>query len=197
MENAKFSLTKFGIEISGSEEFVERQVEKFKATIDSFFEILKNPSIVESTKEIGSTSVRKELLPFHPPKSNSLSAASDELDFIEVRPNDFVDYSNVFVIDNGQVQIIADINDPTLAQRMVNVILIYMYAKLTQGIDMVTTTELREACEFYGALDSSNFAKRLVMNKKYFLLSGDNRTKTVKLIRPGIKEAERIIKEIN
>jgi hypothetical protein len=100
-------------------------------------------------------------------------------------------------MEGDKFQMISDVPGDSIRSQMIAVILIFMYAKLKTGIDTISSNELRDVCANYGALDTKNFAVVLDNNKKYFLLLGSGKSKTAKLVRPGIKEAERLIQEIS
>src|SRR5258708_21254271 len=70
-------------------------------------------------------------------------------------------FENVFVITNTDISIIADIPGNSTAQKMVNLILIYLWAKLQINVEEVSFKELRDMCEKYGAVDKPNFSKIL------------------------------------
>lgn len=188
MQPSIFKLTGNGIEISGSEEFVTTQLETFKELIQTSYQaILENKSIISQNPE-STEIIRKETVP--------ALEIQPYTDFEDVT-NKSLDYSNVLVILQDKIQIIADLPGDSKAKQMINCILLFLWAKLQKGEEVLTFTEVREFCQYYGVLDSANFAMYMDKNKKYFMLSGDMRNKTIRLIHPGIKEAERLITELN
>jgi len=80
---------------------------------------------------------------------------------------------------------------------MINLVLIYLWIKHRLNVLDVSFSELREICELHGEIDKPNFAKYMRLNRKYFIIGGTGKNQTAKLIRPGIKEAENLIEELN
>ena len=188
MDISKFKLTKDGIEISGSEQFVDSQLQAFKGLIEKSFEkILEGYSIPEQN-----TSTSDVLLP----SRMSNYPVTEEADYVELNQSP-LNFENVLVIDGGTIRIIADVPGSSQAKRMINVILLYLWVRQRQGSETATFSEIREFCKLQGEFDGPNFSRHVEAQKKYFLLSGDNKNKTVRLIRPGIKEAERLLNELN
>lgn len=189
MSNAKFKLDSYGIEISGTESFVESQLDKFRDLIKASYEkILQNPTFPETIDP--HLPLRRAVL------ETGGSHQPEDAEFVEVKDGE-VRFDNVFVNEGGKFQIITDVPGNTTSSRMINIILILMWAKLKHGIETVPYSELRDACINYGDFDSSNFSRYMDQNKKYFLVLGDGKNRSAKLIRPGIKEAERLISELN
>jgi hypothetical protein len=183
MDNSKFKLTKEGIEISGSEEFVESQLLAFKGLIEKSFE-----------KILDGYSMPNALLSTTPKAANL--PVTEETEFIEVDQS-HLNYEDVFAISGDTVRIIADIPGNSQAKRMINVILLYLWVRQRQGQETATFSEIREFCKLQGEFDGANFSKHVESQKKYFLLSSDSKNKTVRLIRPGVKEAERLLKDLS
>jgi hypothetical protein len=183
MDNSKFKLTKDGIEISGSEEFVESQLQTFKELIEKSFEkILDGYSMPNALPS--------------PTSKTGIVPVSEEAEFVEVDQS-HLDYEDVFTISGDTVRIIADIPGKSQAKRMINAVLLYLWVRQRQGQETATFAEIREFCKLQGEFDGPNFSKHVESQKKYFLVSSDSKNKTVRLIRPGIKEAERLLKELS
>jgi len=192
MEYTKFKLSADSIEISGSQEFVEQQLENFKTLIESSYDkILNKPSSPNLLDQ--NVNKKKLLLSDH----NVSIQESIDADYIEVDHSGEVDHENVYVIDGSTFQLMVDAPGNTVSAQIVAITLIFMYAKLKSGIDTVTFSEIKGACVNHGAFDSKNFARIMDNNKKYFLIMGEAKNKTFKLIRPGIKEAEKLIQQLN
>jgi hypothetical protein len=190
---AVFRLTREGIEISGSESFVRDQVTNFR------------PDIQEYLLEL-SKAINQPLLPPASDKRHAVVASQnnlaiterpEDIDFVEVNTPLNVAYENVLEIQSDKIQIITDIPGENLAKRMINLILIYMWGNLLINKQEISFSELREICKRHGELDGTNFAKYMNANKKYFIISGSGKYQQVKLIRPGLKEASKIITELN
>jgi len=192
--SAKFKFTNGELEISGSETFVSNQIQEFKPLL---YEMLS--SYLRSVEAGGS----KALLP---PKSRNVPSNGDvakvkppdgDKEYAEFEEIKIQEFENVFAVDGDKIQIITDIPGASLAKRMINLVVIYLWIKLHLGQDEVAFSELREACEKHGELDKPNFAKQMHLNKRFFIINGTGRVLTAKLIRPGVKEAERLIEELN
>lgn len=182
---SKFLVTDSIIEISGSEDFVSQQIETLRALI---MKRLERPVLRKSDTEPRSIIY---LLPQSSPISN--------VSVVELRENlpSAGDLENVFITSGQSVSIVADIPGTSTSQRMINLVLIYLYAKLKVGIEEVSFKELRDVCEKYGEVDKTNFSKIINQNRRYFLTSGESKSQFAKLIRPGIKAAESLIAELN
>ena len=183
-----------GIEISGSEEFVSAQIDSFKELIISTYDKILEKSEVLPLPERYNDNREMRLL-----NIPSLSTKeTTDADFEEVKTlRSGISYENVIVFHEDKIQIIADIPGDSKARQMINTILLYLWAKLQKGIDSCSYSELRDYCQYLGVLDPTNFSKHIEKSKKFFLVGGDSRNKTVRLIHPCIKEAEKLIIELN
>lgn len=192
---AQFKLTTNGIEVSGSEEFVTTQIENFKSLFQISYEKLLDRSVTTVNEDSSKTVDKNTKLLL---KNPHLQPPNDgeEVEY-EVITKEEINFENVLVIEKDKIQIIVDIKDAAKSQRMIRVILLYMWGKLKLGIETVTFSELREVCQYYDALDYANFAKHIDANKRFFITLGEGKNKSAKLIRPGIKEAEKLISELN
>lgn len=196
MEHAKFRLGSDYIEISGPETFVVDQLEKFRDLIETSYEKI----LSQAPKSIAPEQHVNKVVSLLPNGLSSTSnLAAEDTDFIEVKNPEAVDYQNVFVLDGDNFQITCDIPGNSISSKMISVVLIYMYAILKKGIETAAFSDLRQACmnAMGSEFDASNFSKCMDHNKRYFLLMGERQNRTAKLIRPGIKEAERLIAELN
>jgi hypothetical protein len=190
MENAVFKLGNNYIEISGPTEFVQEQLDKFRSLITESYEKILNQPITGQTKESPSQKSPTYLIP--------MDQGNDYADFVEVAKSSAVDHENVFVFENGRFQIICD-NLPgnSTSARMIVVVLMYMWAQLRKGVETIHFSELREVCMNAGEFDPTNFSKAMDNNKRFFLLLGEGKSRTAKLVPKGVREAERIINELN
>lgn len=186
----KFLIKDDIIEITGSEEFVSKQVEFFKDSI--------NARLINQISKVPEKAVDKSrilyLNPAQQPTGEIIEyVAKNEAE--DGKPR--LDYDNVFVITNNEVTIIADVPGDNTSQRMINLIVLYLFAKLKLGTEEVSFRELREVCEKYGEIDKTNFSRIIQNNKRLFLITGDGKSLAAKLIRPGIKVAEKLIMDLN
>ncbi|NAY90932.1 MULTISPECIES: hypothetical protein [Flavobacteriaceae] len=183
----KFSLKSKEFEISGNEEFVNEQIENFKSIIQGSLENL----VVQ--ENVGIQRKKTVLLP---PTEDI-----EVIDYVEEKKHSSassgLSFENVIVIDGETVKVIADVPGNTTAKKMMNVILLYMWGKMQLEVLEVSFKELRDMCVDYGEVDKPNFSKHMNKQKKLFLISGSGQSQSAKLIRPGIKEAENLIKQLN
>jgi|GEM_PF-1355657 len=184
----KFSLRSKEFEISGDEQFVNSQIENFKSIIQGSLEKL----IVQENLD-----ANKKTTTYLP----SVSGDIEVVDFIEEKTQTTTSaelaYENVIVIDGDIVKVIADVPGNTTSKKMVNVILLYMWGKMQLGINDISFKELRDMCVNYGEVDKPNFSMTLNKQKKFLLINGSGKMQAAKLIRPGIKHAEELIKQLN
>lgn len=187
----KFSLKSKEFEIFGSEDFVNNQIQNFKEMIQSSFGKLL---LDEDKPQI----VLKRLPNYpHPMDNYEDTETIDYEEKTEKEKQPLSEYENVLVIDGDRVKVIADVPGTTTSSKMINVILLYMWGKLKLGNEEVSFKELREVCEEYGDIDKSNFSSIINKQKKLFLVNGSGQSQTAKLIRPGIKIAEELLKQLN
>jgi hypothetical protein len=191
---AKIKFSNGEFEISGSESFVTKQIAEFKTVMLSILsssnlisgQNLKALTLPESTVKLDSSN--------HSPKLNKTEEFAE---FIEVGKAKEKNFDNVFVTDGDKIHIVCDIPGTSLAKRMINLVLIYLFIKEMLNVHEVSFNELREVCEKHGEIDKPNFAKHMQMQKKYFIVNGSGKNLSAKIIRPGIKEAETLIEELN
>jgi hypothetical protein len=187
-----FRISREGLEISGSENFVRDQINNFRPNIQDY--------LLEISKAIPQTLLPAVVdRPDTLRKSDKLASIvhSEDIDFVEISSPSSINYENVLEIQNDKVRIITDIPGDTLSKRMINLILIYMWGNLLINNQEISFLELREVCQRHGELDATNFAKYMNANKKYFIITGSGKSQKAKLIRPGIKEALKLITELN
>jgi hypothetical protein len=191
---AIFKISKEGLEISGSETFVTSQIENFKTSIRDYLLEVSKP--LSQPVSMLPAVFNKQSVP-----SNSISqfppGNSEDIDFVEISAPMIINYENVLEIQHGKVHIITDVPGDTLAKRMINLILIYLWGNLLVNDQGISFTELREVCQKHGEIDKANFAKHMHAHKKYFVVTGSGKFQSAKLIRPGIKEAIKLITELN
>lgn len=184
----KFLLNSDTIEISGSEEFVSKQIELLKDSIITRLERLTNSN---------NSQLRERSVIYLQPSIDKATPGATEFASKDDTPTPLVNAENVFIITGQDVSIIADVPGASTAQRMINLILIYLYAKHKIGVEEIPFKELRDVCEKYGEIDKPNFSKILNSSRKYFLTSGESKNQSARLIRPGTKAAESLIFELN
>jgi hypothetical protein len=94
---------------------------------------------------------------------------------------------------NGKLKLVTDIRGDSIRVKMTNIALLYCYGAQLLGEELVSSKQIREACEEHGALDSANFAK-IFDEKTIFLVDGvKGGNKTVKLTFQGTKKAKELL----
>ena len=191
--DAKIKFSNGEFEISGSEEFVTKQIDEFKnillGMLDSHLQKNDTAKVTPLVKNPAKLNVL--------PRSTNHDSKDDYAEFVEIDREELKKYENVFVIDGDRVQIVCDMAGSSTAKRMINLILIYLYIKQQLNIHEVSFGELRDVCEKHGEIDKANFAKHMSLNRKFFIINGVGKGQTAKLIRPGIKEAENLLQQLN
>ena len=193
MIEAKFKFDNGEFEISGSEEFVTKQISEFKNILNGILSShLQNSSQTALVPQLQAphSKLIKENTTRH------LHSGVEYADFTDIDKG-LDNYSNVFEISGDRIQIISEVPGSSTAKQMINLILVYLWIKRKLNIDEVSFSELRTICEKHGAIDKANFAKHMQLQKKYFIINGSGKNQTAELTRPGVKEAEDIVEQLN
>lgn len=189
---AYFRLSIKEIEIAGPVDYVKEQITANSGVIDLFLDKIKSDKV-------------RPLLPpaminvVTPPQGSMEVSETKYTDFEEVAAAEdiFRKYANIIDKNGEKIQILSKIPGESLAQRMVNLILIYLYIKLKSNIDVVSFDELRQTCEIHGELDKGHFSVYIKTNKKFFVVDGTGKGARVKITIPGMKEAEKLLDTLN
>ncbi len=163
------------IEISGSEDFVRDQLEKFDDLIMKHLSNMLN-------------SAQPSIFP-------SPQAALEQ----EVQGDAWksVSYYNVIAFEGDEIKILKNIPGKSGAEKAVNAALLYLYAKNVKGQEEALFKEIRELCKGHGCLDSANFASNLKSEKQYFIIGGSGKKQTAKLTQPGKMKAAALVGQLN
>lgn len=160
------------IEFSGSEGFVKEQLSLFKSIIETTLKSTPRQTVIQPTPATPQQKVASEIQPA-------------------------TNYLRVFDISGEKIKITAKIPGRNLAEKTVNISLLYLLAKSLKNEDAASTAELREACKEHAVLDSGNFMKYLKTKKQYFIINGGKKSKLVKLAFPGKERASELATELN
>lgn len=165
-------------EISGSEEFVNKQIENFK---DVITKTLEKPTQQVNSKMTSEIPIKEKEI--ESPQKQAI-----------VQDDSF---SHIYVVDDEKVRIICDIPGKTAAEKTLNTALIYAFAKHNLGIEEADVGEIKIVCQNHGFLDKVNYSTHIKKgDPKLFLDKGSGKLRTIKLVRPGIKKAKEIIELI-
>ncbi len=166
------------VKATGDRPFVESVIEKYQELIKA----APNPTPALS----GDRSVAQKVSPEEQrPQPNGSIGSLD-------------DYGSVFDVTDGKATIIADVPGSTQSAKAKNLALLYCFAKLKLGDEIVANEEVREVCKSHAVYDPTNFASQMKSQKKLVLANGSKGSPnfTLKLTVPGRKAAEELAREI-
>ena len=177
----RVSLGNGTFEVSGSQEFVEGQIEKHSEVLLDMVDKLRHGH-TEANNSGGNTGTDAD----PPSDQGSENNGSDIRDSFE----------NVLAFDDGEVTVIADIPGKNSKTKTVNAALLYLFGKDSLGEAKASFKEIRQVCTEHGFLDSPNFAQYLKSEKSRFIVSGKGQSQEVKLTVPGKKAARDLAEEL-
>jgi hypothetical protein len=178
---AKLRVSDKDIEISGSEEFVSAQIQKLESLFTRFLKEIEHPN-------------QQHLISLNSENNAKIVKVEENHEFIPYEILGANKFENVLAINKDDIQVLTDIPGDSLKQRMINLILIYMFIKSQENKTSISFSELRGFCEKHGEVDKPNFAKIMSTQKRFFLISTDHKaTLTV----PGKKEAQKLLESLN
>lgn len=191
----KFSAQEGSIEISGSTEFVEKQILEFKEFLKTSGKFPSKP-ILKDLNDNSATKANEDN------KSSLLSIVNSDLktdsNVNSVQPNFLND--NVFEEEEGKIIIkCMDIGEDS-SQKTLNLTLLLLYSKqLTGKSKTVTYNEIRDACRYHSCLESNSFPSSLTSKPDFFLIEGKKTSpnKTVKLTRLGEEAAKELYERLS
>ncbi|MEP4337117.1 MAG: hypothetical protein ABJ360_12150, partial [Roseobacter sp.] len=82
------------------------------------------------------------------------------------------DFSNVFDIADDTISILATIPGKTQSAQAKNMALLYLFAKLKLGQEIVANDDIREQCKAHAIYDSTNYAAHMKGQKKLVTVLG-------------------------
>lgn len=168
-------------EVSGSQEFVEGQIEKHSETLLDMINKLRH-----SSAGVKNSSGNSELSTGTRTTDKGGNNGSDVSN----------PFGNVLAFDDGKVTIITSIPGKNSKEKTINAALLYLLGKDALGENKASFKEIRQVCEDHGFLDSANFAKSLKSEKSRFIFSGGPRSQGAKLTVPGTKEAKELAEKL-
>lgn len=167
------------VKATGDKSFVESVIDKYDTLMAG-----KGP-VVLATPQAG-----------QPPQPQNTASATPLAP--EVTIGSLQNFGNVYDVTDDKVSIIADIPGNTQAAKAKKVCLLYLFAKMKLGEEVVPNEEIREACKAHAVYDQTNFASQMKSQKKLVIASGQKGSPnfTLKLTVPGKKAAEELAKEL-
>lgn len=162
------------LEFSGSEAFVQKQIDEFKELIYG------NLKPVKAKKQKGKLTREK----------------TDKVDD-STQDNDANPYPNVFEYDGDTINIIK-VPGNNKADKTKSLALIYLWATEKFNKNPTPTKEIRIQCETHGCLDANNFSAILGrIDTAHVIIKGKAKATTIKLTAPGRKKAKELIESLN
>lgn len=162
------------LEFSGSEAFVQKQIDEFKESIHSKLKPIKAQKLKDKPK----------------------GGQSDKVDDLSQDPT-VNPYPNVIDYDGEDINILK-VDGNNSAAKTKNLALIYLLAKEKFGKSPVPTQDIKKQCETHGCLDASNFSSTLKsIDKKNVVLKGSGKSQTIKLTAPGRTKAKELVESLN
>jgi hypothetical protein len=131
MTEAKFKFDNGEFEISGSEEFVSKQIAEFKNILNGILSShLQNssPTALVPQLQAPHSKLTKESTTRHQ------HSGVEYADFMDIDKG-LDNYSNVFAISGDRIQIISEVPGSSTAKQMINLILVYLWIKHKLNID--------------------------------------------------------------
>lgn len=177
-EKAKVSIsfTKGELEITGSENFVKEQLDRFKDLIN----------------------VRLSAVPVTPAISqSSISTPKPSEDKVQqLPPTGENPYPKVIELYDGQIKLIK-ISGKEKPEKTINVALLYLLAKSLTEDKIARFSEIRGVCKHHACLDPKNFATILKRAKQLFIFDGSGKNQTARLTQPGLIKAKELAEKLN
>lgn len=162
------------LEFSGSEVFVQKQIDEFKGLIHDQLKLVKAGK----------------------PKDKPHRKEQDKVDST-TQVSSFDAYPNVFEYDEETINILKVDGKSNLAKTK-SLAFIYLWAKEKFDRNPVPTNEIHKQCEIHGCLDVANFSTILKkIDKKHVVLKGKSKSQTIKLTAPGRVHAKKLIESLN
>lgn len=164
-----------GLEIEGSEDFVEMLIERLEVAemIQSKGLITAGTAALEG-EEDGDEHV---MLPGPEKTSN------------------FAEFDEVYAEAGDSFTIIADVDENTIAKSARNYMLLHLYGAYLLGRTEIGDDELRAVCTDHACYDPGNFAHHVKGMGSKVVRIGTSRSYNLKLTAPGIRHAKKFAEE--
>ncbi len=179
IKNASISinLNEGNVNISGSEEFVEKNME----TVFSFVK-----------ESIENTNIPKKGIKSKAPEIKDVVVSPVEKDDTEIE--DKYIKAGVYHIDSEDetISILKKIPGNSKAEKMKNIAMIVLYIKKGK----IQGKELIPICEKHACYDSTNFSTTFKNEKTNMIKKGTGQTWTLELTQPGESAAQALLEEM-
>ncbi len=108
------------------------------------------------------------------------------------------DFGSVYDVTEGKIRIIASVPGNNQAAKAKNLCLLFLFAKLKMGHEIVPNEEVRAVCKDHAVYDPTNFASQMKGQKKLVIVSGTKGSPnfTLKLTVPGKRAAEELARSL-
>ncbi len=164
--------------------------EELKKRVKVFAEI--SESIPERYREI---CFEKLLIKYlHPDEKPSINGPNKSGDST---PSVTQEISDIYTVEGDEIKVLCQLPGSSQKDKTISAALLVLHGRLSQGIEWVPTSEIRQVCKEHGALNVGNFAAFLKSEKKLLLLRGKGKKNSAKLTQPGKRKAEEIIGELH
>lgn len=173
--NAKFRYGPAGLEIEGSEDFVEMLIERLDVAdlIQS-----EGVSLARQSDAEESDDNRGPALLTGPDTTSPLA-----------------EFDEVYAESGDGFSIIADVDDNTIAKSARNYILLHLYGAYLLGRTEIGDDELRAVCTTHACYDPGNFAHHVKGMGSKVIRVGSSRSYSLKLTAPGIRHSKQFAQD--
>lgn len=156
------------LEFSGSEAFVQKQIDEFKGLIHGKLKAVK---------------VRK-------PKDKALGEQADEVN------DQFILYPNVIEYDGETINILK-VDGNNNSAKTKSLAFTYLWAKGKFDNNPVSTNEIQKQYVEHGCYDGNFSSVLRKIDKSFVVLKGAGKSQTIKLTAPGKRHAKELITSLN
>lgn len=183
----KISIADGTIEVSGSENFVKKQIKEWKEYIEDMLETSIQAFEVDDEyyDDIDDDFYEEDF---------DINDFDDALFIEDIGDEDEADQE----LSADDVIISGEIPGENTTEKTQNAALLYAYARLMQGSKDAEVAEVRKICDMQGFLDTNNFSTYIKGKAgEWYKDNGKGKNRKLKLTKKGIAEAEKLIESVN
>ena len=161
------------LEFSGSEVFVQKQIDEFKGLIHSKLKLVKNVKTKDKPNE-------------------------EVQDIVDDTTQDssFAAYPNVIDYDGETINLLK-VDGKSNSAKTKSLAFTYLWAKGKFDNNPVLTKEIQEQCVEHGCYDGNFSTVLKKIDKSFVVLKGVGKSQTIKLTAPGRRHAKELITSLN